>query len=55
MCVCVCEGNLLEWLTACGQANLKMTGYEQEAQESSICSVPEAGYLCWSFVDTMES
>lgn len=42
------ERGIIEWLTSCGPANLKMDDYEQKVQNSSNCLVSKARCLNWS-------
>lgn len=40
--------DLLEWLAGCGSASPTMTVCQWKRQESSSCSLHEAGGLSWS-------
>lgn len=43
-------GDLLEWLTSCGPAIPTMVVYQWKVQQSSSCSLREAGCLGCSLV-----
>lgn len=51
----ICLLDLLEWLTGCSPANLRMVNYEWTVQESSSCVLSPQGQMsqlvfsmCWS-------